>query len=333
MGSPNTTPANSDAGTEVATRTEPRQVVNVPLGQALENMDQAWRMALAFAAADIVPQDLRGKPANTFLVMLYGQRLGLPPEVAISTISVVKGRPRMSGQLLLAKVREHGHVPYIPCVTCGGMPGGQIHKPGADGHRYVADHDEKHCTFTIVRSTGPGSDDVQEHTETFTLDDAVRAGLCKIKDGQVQARSKSGEPLPWENYTKRMLMWRALGFCVDVICPEVKMGFVVEGELDGGLEPQPATVAVAGPALAPVAAKRRVVAERTDQPDPALAEQLQDDAEQDAEHATEQATDMAGEPEFDDAAMAADMAAIEAEHRAEYGDGPQAGFNFGPGGN
>lgn len=288
-------------GTAVAPRTEPRQLVNVPLGRALENMDQAYRLAQAFAMADIVPQDLRGKPANVFLVMLYGQRLGLPPEISINSISVVKGRPRMAGQLLLAKVREAGHKPKI-------------------------EHGDNECTVTITRG-----DDDTTHTETFTLNDAVQARLCKIVDGKVQARSQKGEPLPWEAYTKRMLMWRALGFCVDVICPEVKMGFVVEGELDGGLEPQGVTVApAAGPALAAVAAKR-ADAERTDQPENAPAEdtgQQQPDEQQDS--AQVEQDDEAPPP--DDDAMAAEMAAIEAEHRAEYGDGPsQQGLDFGSG--
>lgn len=331
MGSPTDTPATADtaaattngtAGTEVATRPEPRKPVHVPLGQALADMDQAWRMATAFAAADIVNDDLKGKPANAFLVMLYGQRLGLPPEVAINAIYVVKKRPRMSGQLLLAKVREAGHVPFIPCAICGQKPGGATHRtPGSDGyHLYEADRSDTHCTYTIFRG-----DTEEEHTETFTLDDAVQAGLCRIHDGKVMARSKGGEPLPWECYTGRMIMWRALGFCVDMICPEIKLGFVVEGELDGGLDHQ-APAVPDGPALAPVAAKRTVVAERiVDQPD-TTEQAATDQAAPEASPATE-----SGDGTYDPDAIAAEMAAIEKEHRAEYGDGPQQPFDFGPG--
>jgi hypothetical protein len=254
---------DTQPGTEVA-RAE-KQPVHVPLAGALENMDQAWRMAQGLAQSDLVPTDLRGKPANVFLIMLYGQRLGLPPEIAISTVNVVKGRPRMAGQLLLAKVREAGHKPTVT-------------------------HGDGECTVTIKRG-----DDATEHTETFSIDDAVTARLCKLVDGKVQARSQKGEALPWETYTKRMLMWRALGFCVDVVCPEVKMGFHVEGEFD--------TVAD-HPTL------QQVAAEREDRkPDPALAEQLREDNESVAE------------PLDPDAAYAADLADIEREHLAEYGDG------------
>lgn len=330
MGSPTETPtepAANAAGTEVATRpAQQRQLVHVPLGQALEDMDQAWRMAQAFAAADIVPKDLQGKPANAFLVMLYGQRLGLPPEVSITAIGVVKGRPRMSGQLLLAKVREAGHTPFIPCATCAQMPGGDIHRtPDTDGfHRYKEDRSDTHCTFTIVRAVT-----AEEHTETFTLDDAVQAGLCKIKDGKVSALSRSGEPLPWQNYTKRMLMWRALGFVVDVICPEIKMGFVVEGELDGGLDPKTS----AGPVLAPVAAAKQAVAERTDQPtaaEPDDTTSVQPGPPADTEPA-EANGDANGDGGYDADAIAAELQAIEQEHVAEYGtEPPEQQLSFGP---
>lgn len=251
----------------------------VPLDGPLADADQAWRLAQFFAAADIVPQDLRNKPANAFLVILYGQRLGLPPEIALSTVSVVKGKPRMAGQLLLAKVREAGHRPKIV-------------------------HGENQCTVTITR------DDGDEHTETFTLAEAVKAGLCKIKEGQVQARSQNGEPLPWETYTKRMLQWRAVGACVDVICPEVKMGFVVEGELD---EP-----AQERPTLAQVRAQRmdkqaQDSAEEppTDPPNEPPAEEEAAVVEEDAPVSQEQVL----------ADLRADLADIEAEHAAEYPDG------------
>lgn len=244
--------------TEVAVQ-RPKPV-NVPLGRPLDNMDQAWRLAQALAASDIVGRDLQNKPANAFLLMLYGQRLNLPPEIAIITIAVVKGKPRMSGQLLLAKVREAGHRPKI-------------------------EHGNGQCTVTITRG-----DTGEEHSETFTLQDAVTAKLITLKDGKPYARSKQGEALPWENYPKRMLQWRAVGACVDVICPEVRMGFAVEDELD-----EPVTDR---PTLAQVAAER-VDVQPAEQP--AEPEQSEED---------------------EAAAMLAEINAIQQQHEASAGDGP-----------
>lgn len=260
--------------TEIET-TDNKAKTPVPLDGPLGDADQAWRLAQFFAAADIVPKDLRNKPANAFLVILYGQRLGLPPEIALSTVSVVKGKPRMAGQLLLAKVREAGHKAKVV-------------------------HGKDECTVTITR------DDGDEHTETFTLAEAVAARLCTIKEGKPYARSSNGEPLPWETYTKRMLQWRAVGACVDVICPEVKMGFVVEGELDEAPEQQQR------PTLAQVAAQRmdKQAQEPGEDPAPAPPEE----AAAVEEHA----------PPSEDQVQAdllADLADIEAEHNAQYSDG------------
>lgn len=213
--------------------TQPAQV-HVPLVGELNDLDQAMRYAKVMAMADILPQDLRNKPANVLMIVLYGQQLKVPPVVAIQTISVVKGRPVMSGKLLLSRVREAGH------------------------QASILEHTDTKCTVQIKRG-----DTGEEHTETFTLDDAVNANLVKVKDGKPFARSAKGEPLPWETWTKRMLLWRAAGFCADFICPEVRMGFAIEGELE---------VADDRPSLAQVAAEREdkpKTAEKVDPPVPA----------------------------------------------------------------
>lgn len=227
----------------------------VPLSGPIADLDTAYRYASALAQSDILPQDLRGKPSNVLMVLLYGQYLNIPPVIAIQVISIVKGRPQIAGKMLLAKVREAGHKPRIA-------------------------HGDGKCTVTIVRG-----DDGTEHTEEFSLADAVAAKLCTIKDGQPYARSKTGEPLPWENYPKQLLMWRAVGHCVDIACPEVKMGFGVQGE-DVADEP-------ARPSLAQVAAQR------ADQPVDGQA-----------------AIESQQAPEADDAATAAEIVAIQTQHTA-----------------
>lgn len=208
----------------------------VPLDQPLANLGQAVELSLVLAQASILPDDLRGKGPNVLLVILYGQQLNIPPVVAIQTITVIKGRPVISGKLLLSKVREAGHKAYVPCAIC--FLSKQDHRE-AD-HTYEADHDETHCTITIVRG-----DSGEEHSETFTLEDAAAAGLVQIKEGKPFARSQKGEKLPWESWTKRMLMWRAAGFCADFICPEVRMGFAIEGEMDNVPDDRPTLAQVA----------------------------------------------------------------------------------------
>lgn len=221
----------------------------VPLDQPLTNLAQAVELSVVLSQASILPDDLRGKGPNVLLVILYGQQLNIPAVVAIQTITVIKGRPVISGKLLLSKVREAGHKAYVPCAIC--FLSKQDHR-GAD-HTYEADHDETHCTITIVRG-----DSGEEHSETFTLEDAAAAGLVQIKEGKAFARSKQNEKLPWESWTKRMLLWRAAGFCADFICPEVRMGFAIEGEMDNVPDDRPTLAQVAAerqdkPAVVPPA--------------------------------------------------------------------------------
>lgn len=182
------------------------------------------------------------------------------------------------------------------------------------GHKVEVSESDGSCTVTITRCDSPNPIAV-----TFTIEMAKRAGIRNAL---------------YETDPQSMLYARAATRCVRRACPEVLLGLYVEGELDGsGPDQQPPAVAAAGPALAlaPVAAKR-ATAERADQqPDAALAEQVQEDAEQAVEQAADDAADAGPTQAEIDAARAADYADIEAEHNAEYGTEPQTGFDFGTG--
>lgn len=54
---------------------------------------------------------------------------------------------------------------------------------------------------------------------TFTIDQAKAAGLVK----------KGGA---WESYEANMLRWRAIGFCSDIVFPDVKGGLQMADEFD-----------------------------------------------------------------------------------------------------
>jgi hypothetical protein len=208
----------------------------VPLEGPIQDLASAYRYAFALAQSNIIPRDLRDRPHNVLVIVLYGQLLGIPPVVALNTIGVTPGgKPILEGKLLLSKVREAGHTPKI-------------------------EHGDNECTVTITRG-----DTGEQHSESFTLAMAQTAELITITaEGEVRARSNNGKKLPWETYTQRMLMWRALGWCVDVICPEVKMGFMVEGEESTPVDDKP-TLAVA--------ARRRAGKDTTEEPAAQLSEE------------------------------------------------------------
>lgn len=176
----------------------------VAVGVPLAGLDEAFRLSKNLALASVLPDSLRGKPSDVLAIVLYGQELGLAPMQAIQGIYVVRGKPQLSAQLWTALCRRAGH-----SVKWG-------------------ERTDKSATVTITRGDAP--DDPL--TETFTIEDAVKAGLCEIKDGNVRARSQQGKPTPWETYTRTMLANRAISNAGKLQCPEVAMGFAIEGDYD-----------------------------------------------------------------------------------------------------
>jgi hypothetical protein len=200
----------------------------VPIGGLVRNLDEAYRLSQALALANVVPKALQGKPSDVLAVILYGHELGLSPMKAIKGIDVVEGNPRISGKLWGAKLRENGH-----------------------RYRVVERVPRTSCTVEITRG-----DTGEVHVETYTIEDAITARLCsRDSDGKIVARSKFGNPLPWELQTDRMLFWRTLANGATIHCPEVVFGF----DVDDGAEH------LADEPVEPV----RADATRTDSPVPA----------------------------------------------------------------
>jgi hypothetical protein len=177
----------------------------VALGSPMTDLDAAYRLSKALAMASVLPSALRGKPSDVLALMLYGQDLGLSPMQAIQGIYVVKGKPQLSSQTWTALARRAGH------------------------KLREIESTDKSCTIEIITKDDPE----HPHRETYTIEMAVKAGLCTVKeDGTVWARSQKGERLPWETNTKTMLRNRAISNGAKLACPEVAMGFAIEGDYD-----------------------------------------------------------------------------------------------------
>ncbi len=69
------------------------------------------------------------------------------------------------------------------------------------------------CTVTMKRKNG------FQYTVAFSIEDAQRAGLIKGDSG-------------WDKYPANMLRWRAIGFCSDVVFPDVIGGMKRTDEFD-----------------------------------------------------------------------------------------------------
>ena len=138
-------------------------------------------------------------PEQAAAIMLKGHELGLSFGASFEFINVIQGKPTLSPRGALALIMQ---------------------SPLCDGVTIDDQTDEQgnptRCVVTMKRTNG------LEYTVTFSMADAQRAGL--VKDGGA-----------WETYPANMLRWRAVGFCADVVFPDVLGGMKRADELGAEL--------------------------------------------------------------------------------------------------
>jgi hypothetical protein len=134
-------------------------------------------------------------------IMLKGYELGLGLTASFEFVQVIQGKPTLSPRGMLALIQT---------------------SPECTGIKVVDDVDTKgapySCTVTMRRRNG------FEYTAKFTMDDAIRAGLVKDGGG-------------WATYPANMLRWRAIGFCADVVFPDLIGGMKRADELGAHISP------------------------------------------------------------------------------------------------
>ena len=151
-------------------------------------------LALAQALAPVVHQSrLFGVTSEqqALTIMLVGYELGFNLTGSFSYVHVIKGKPSVSPEGVLARVLASGQLAEWK-------------------------HETDRATFYRVwmkRKNG------LEHSEMFTLQDAIKADLVKPESG-------------WVHWTANMLKWRTIGFCLDILFPDIVTGLLRWDELD-----------------------------------------------------------------------------------------------------
>lgn len=121
-------------------------------------------------------------------IMIKGYEVGFGFAASFDLIQVIQGKPGVSPRGCMALILNS---PKIKNVEVNRM----TDKTGAfEGYS---------CTMT--------RDNGFTFTAQFTLEDAKRAGLIKPDSG-------------WEKYPENMCQWRAIGFCADVVAPDITSG-------------------------------------------------------------------------------------------------------------
>lgn len=138
---------------------------------------------------------------KAIVIALKGRELGLDPLYALSVLYIVNGIPQLEGEAMLGLVFRKYPKVKIKWVE-------QTHAK---------------AVFEIARENGEPSQ------FTFTIEDALRAGLVqKINpDGTVVSHPRKQV---WSQYTRNMLMWRAVAMAVRYMFPECIQGILTPDE-------------------------------------------------------------------------------------------------------
>ena len=119
-------------------------------GKTPDNFEQAYRLAKCIASSDFAPPPYKGKANDCLVAMEMGAELGLTPMQALQNIAVIKGRPCLWGDAMLALVKCHTAFEDIQETF----------------------NDKTQTAICMVKRKKQTA-----HTATFSLEDAKRAGL------------------------------------------------------------------------------------------------------------------------------------------------------------
>lgn len=135
-------------------------------------------------------------------IMLKGFELGLSLTASFEFIQVVQGKPAITPRGALAMI--------LGSPLCAGVKIDDL----AD-----ANGKPTGCRVWMKRANG------FEYTVTWTLADAEKADVIKPDSG-------------WSKYPANMLRWRAVGFCADVVFPDIIGGMKRSDELGADITPE-----------------------------------------------------------------------------------------------
>lgn len=194
-------------------------------GIAVIDTKEAWvvlqKQCMAFIASGFLPEHITKGVDNSvalakaLTIAVKGRELGIPPMQAFSSITVIRGKPCLSAELMLALCYQR-----------------------ARGFRatFTTPPDQAATECTVVMERGGG----QPQTFRFTLEEAKAAGL--ITAGSA-----------WQKYPAAMLRARAISAGCRAVAPDAIMGCYTPEEIGGTSVVDVDELEIASPASPPPA--------------------------------------------------------------------------------
>lgn len=204
--------------------------LDMPIVPAREEMRGLAEMAVTLCQARALPDALRDKPADVFLILLTARDLAVSLTTALREFHVIDGKVTTSPKVRMAMVRQQGigriwpHQGPRPLVD----PETGAQKLAADGEpmwrlcecgNEHGDNDADAATWHAERADQPGT----IFSSTFTH---AMASAIIVKGNDTLADKNN-----WRNYPDRMCSWRSLGYLMDDAFPEVGTGLYSPDEM------------------------------------------------------------------------------------------------------
>jgi len=134
------------------------------------------------------------------IVMLKGHELGLGLVAAFEFIHVIGGKPSISPKGALALIHQSGELDSLEIID----------NEDSQGNAFS-------CSVVMRRTNGV------EYGTTYSVADAAKAGLIKPEGA-------------WTTYPGNMCRWRAVGYCADIVFPDVIGGMTRPEELGASVD-------------------------------------------------------------------------------------------------
>lgn len=161
------------------------------------NFEVQLRRAEIMAQAPFLPDAFRGNPGAVLIAVELADRLDLPVMAVCQNIYVVHGKPAFSGAF------------YISCINASGRFSPVDYEEQRDGDRLTG-------VRVAVTRKGTGK---AVFGPWVTLEMAAREGWTKNNP-------------KWTSMPELMLRYRAASFFARTFCPDVVLGFSIEGEAE-----------------------------------------------------------------------------------------------------
>lgn len=155
--------------------------------------DELIQMSNIYFKSKLLPEHLT-TPESAYIAMRWCLGLGIDPFLGLRDIFVIDGIPSVRTEAAIAMTEASGFCENIEQYFTGN------------------EYDDDFTAVCKVKRKGR-----KEHVSKFSVKDAKDAGLWGKK-------TNSGKPTSWITYKRRMMMYRAVGFALRDIFPDVLRG-------------------------------------------------------------------------------------------------------------